>query len=183
VLLGPNTCTELAYTIETSGATLGNTYRFRLIGGQSNLPFDDTLLGGVYVTYASSTIESTQDIRYSKEIRGGVSTTTLKSLEGFYNSIAIGVDGFPVMVSKDGTTDDLRFVKCNDTSCSSTTLAALDTVGDVGESSSVAIGSDGFPVISYYDATNFNLKLAKCNNISCSSAATSSLDGVGSGAG
>jgi putative component of membrane protein insertase Oxa1/YidC/SpoIIIJ protein YidD len=176
--LGPTKCTELAYAIETSGATLNKTYRLRLVTGSTTSQLD------AYTQYPTFTIESAQDIRYSKEVRGGYSTTTLDSLGdvGQFASIAIGTDGFPVISYYEGTNGNLSFAKCNNSSCSSYATSFLDTQV-VSLYTFVAIGSDGFPVISYYDNVKLKLDVAHCNNITCASVSTTSLSGVGSGAG
>ena len=78
-----------------------------------------------------------------------------------YTSIAIGLDGNPVISYYNNTTNDLKFAKCNDPACVNTATSTIDSVGDVGTYNSIAIGSDGFPIISYYDNTNHDLKFAK----------------------
>jgi hypothetical protein len=171
--LGNNKCTELAYAIETSGATLGKTYRLRLVTGSTTNALD------VYTKYPTFSIESGQTIRYSKEARGGYSTTTLDTISavGEYVSVAIGMDGFPVMAYyAGGSADNLVFAKCNDMACGTWTTTSVDTVGDVGQETSIAIGSDGFAVITYRNVTKSALVLAKCNNLTCTSVATSTVD-------
>jgi hypothetical protein len=86
---------------------------------------------------------------------------------GQFTSIAIGMDGFPVISYYDWTNGDLKVAKCEDASCTSVTRNTVDSTGDVGGYSSIAIGTDGLPVISYYDFTNGNLKVAKCADASC----------------
>lgn len=87
---------------------------------------------------------------------------------GYYTSITIGNDGFPI-ISYKGASGDLKIAKCANHACSSgTTFTNIDSVGDVGYYTSIAIGSDGFPVISYYDGTNYDLKIAKCGSSTCS---------------
>src|ERR1022692_665611 len=78
-----------------------------------------------------------------------------------YTSIAIGLDGNPVISYYNNTTNDLKFAKCNDPACVNTATSTIDSVGDVGTYNSIAIASDGFPIISYYDNTNHDLKFAK----------------------
>jgi hypothetical protein len=171
--LGPTKCTELAYAIETSGATLNKTYRLRLVTGSTTSALD------AYTKYPTFTIESAQDLRYSKEVKGGYSTTTLDSLGDVgFTSIAIGVDGFPVIAYYDSVNGNLNFAKCNNVPCSSYSTSTIDTGGDVGNYSALAIGSDGFPVIFYHN-TGGASAFAKCNNISCSSVATSTIDNLG----
>ena len=98
--------------------------------------------------------------------------STLDSVGNFgtSTSIAIGVDGLPIISYYNSTIDDLKIVKCLNQSCSSfDTPSTLDSAGDVGRDLSIAIGVDGFPIISYYDFTNRDLKIVKCLNQSCSS--------------
>jgi len=95
---------------------------------------------------------------------------------GSYTDIAQGSDGFPVMSYFDGTSYNLKFLKCNDALCNSTTIRTLDSTGVVGQYTSIAIGRDGFPVMSYYYDTTRDLKFIKCNDVSCSSITTRTLD-------
>ncbi|HEV8421550.1 MAG TPA: hypothetical protein VGR13_09370 [Actinomycetota bacterium] len=81
---------------------------------------------------------------------------------GVSTSIAIGVDGLPVIGYRDDTNGDLKFAHCGNRACSSgNSPIALDTAGNVGFQPAVAIGVDGFPVMAYYDLTNGDLKVAR----------------------
>ena len=81
---------------------------------------------------------------------------------GQRTSIAIGVDGHPVVSYRDVTNGDLDVVHCGNSSCSSgNTTTTVDSPGDVGRFGSLAIGVDGNPVISSYDVTNGDLKVAR----------------------
>jgi hypothetical protein len=93
---------------------------------------------------------------------------------GFYTSIAIGGDGFPVVSYFNGGPNfDLKVAHCGNAACSAgNTLTAVDISGalrgDGGGYTSIAIGGDGFPVVSYYDGyPNGDLKVAHCGNASC----------------
>lgn len=99
---------------------------------------------------------------------------SLSAVEGpgsnlaYFNSIAIGTDGNPVVSSYDQQA--LRVVKCNDPSCtgSDETISIVDeTAGAPGAYSSLAIGGDGYPVISYHEHDPGVLKFAKCNDPAC----------------
>ena len=115
-------------------------------------------------------------------------SVTLRTLDsigdvGWYNSIAIGTDGFPVISYLDTTNYDLKVAKCGDASCTpaSVTPQTVDSTGNLGAYTSLAIGTDGFPVISYYDTTNHSLKVAKCGDASCTpdSVTLRTLDSIG----
>ena len=89
---------------------------------------------------------------------------------GEFQSIAIGVDGFPVISYFDRTNADLKIVHCINTDCSNTDAPeTLDSVSNVvGTFTSIAIGADGFPVISYFDNSNADLKIVHCTSFNCS---------------
>jgi hypothetical protein len=171
--LNPNKCTEFAFAIETSGVTLGKTYRLRLVSGSTTSALD------AYPQYPTFTIESAQNIRYSKEARGGYSTTTLDNglvsgtrSVGETSSMAIGSDGFPVIAYWDINAKRLLFAKCNDVVCGSYSTSSLDT--DVGQplyegDISLNIGRDGNPWIGYHQSALGDWRIAKCNNLACTS--------------
>jgi len=79
---------------------------------------------------------------------------------GSFTSIAIGVNGFPVISYRDNTNSDLRVAACSTATCSTSTLTTVDATGDTGWYTSIAIGVNGFPVISYRDNTNDDLRVA-----------------------
>lgn len=90
--------------------------------------------------------------------------------------LAIGQDGFPLITYYKGATADLMAVHCDDAACSTKTITAIVTQGDVGKFSSVAIGPDGLPVVAYYDATAMGLRVARCADVPCTSATVEVVD-------
>ena len=96
------------------------------------------------------------------------------NLVGQYNSIAIGVDGLPVISYWDITAGTLKVAHCGNVACSAgNTITTVDDPGnDVGSYTSIVIGADGLPVISYWDRTIFALKVAHCGNAACSAGNT-----------
>jgi hypothetical protein len=118
----------------------------------------------------------------------GNTVTTVDSLGGFYPTLAISVDGFPVISHYDAAAYQIRVVKCGDATCSAANLV-LTTVAfsafDV-ESTSMAVPADGLPVISYFDRNTTALKVFKCGTASCNNfntlttVATVDYDGVDS---
>lgn len=96
---------------------------------------------------------------------------------GSCTSVAIGVDGLPLISYFDGTNGNLKVAHCNNLECTNLTASTIDDSANiVGEHTSLAIGQDGLGLISYYDATAQDLKVAHCNNIACTSATTTSID-------
>ena len=96
---------------------------------------------------------------------------------GRYTSIAIGIDGLPVVSYLDYTNGNLNVAKCGNPACSAgTAIVTVDSTGVVGEYSSIATGADGLPVIAYYDQTNGDLKVAKCADAACSTSSSATVD-------
>lgn len=83
-------------------------------------------------------------------------------------SMAMGVDGRPVISYYDRTNGALKFYRCSDTNCSGGGAITLDDVGNVGIYTSVLVRPDGRPVISYWDVGNGAVKLHICANAECS---------------
>jgi len=100
---------------------------------------------------------------------------------GLNPSIAIGIDGFPVLAYADSSdifNREFRLIHCKIVSCIGgegvgfDTPVTLDITGTSEvDYTSIAIGSDTFPVISYRDN---GLMLVHCKNVSC-------IGGVGVG--
>ena len=99
---------------------------------------------------------------------------------GDFTSIAIGLDGNPIISHYDTTNGDLKIAACTNPTCTTTaTITAIDTTGYVGQYTSIAIGLDGNPFISYLDLDNGDLKVAACTNPTCSTSTTSTIDTTG----
>jgi len=96
---------------------------------------------------------------------------------GGYSSIAIGIDGLPIISYWDTTVDldnnirreALKVAHCNDVACAGQdeTLSFVDDPDySVGLYTSLAIGADGMPIISYVTAAGA-LRTAHCNDVAC----------------
>ena len=98
---------------------------------------------------------------------------------GYYTSIAIGINGNPVISYHDGTSLDLKVAACNNPTCTTSTNTTIDSAGDVGYYTSIAIGINGNPIISYLDLDNFDLEVAACNNPTCTASTNTTIDSAG----
>ncbi len=88
---------------------------------------------------------------------------------GSYTSIAVPLDGHPIISYYDATKGDLKVVKCGNPSCSvGNIFTSVDTSGNTGYDPSIIVPADGLPVVAYYDATKSDLKVVKCGDASCS---------------
>jgi hypothetical protein len=123
------------------------------------------------------------DVVWCHNITCTASTVTaVPNVGGREVDIAIGQDGNPVIsfCSEQYQTDErLKVAKCNDITCTTSTVSTVDSDGDVGQHTSIAIGADGLPVISYWAWSWGDLRVAKCNNADCSSATINTVDSVG----
>lgn len=114
------------------------------------------------------------------------STATSDSV-GFYTSITIGTDSFPVISYYGwvGASFYLKFAKCGDLTCTNgnATLTDIENEGffnTTGSRSSIAIGIDGLPVVAYYDSLHAYPSFLKCGNAACSAGnMTMSIDTAG----
>jgi hypothetical protein len=88
---------------------------------------------------------------------------------GYFSSLKIGRDGFPVISFLNQTAHVLYVAKCADAACAApaTVTPVDDPANQVGEFSALAIGSDGLPIISYLDSTALTLKVAQCVTAAC----------------
>jgi hypothetical protein len=111
-----------------------------------------------------------------------ITTVDSTGTVGYYTSIAIGDNGYPVISYYDFTNEDLKVAACTTADCTGTpTITTVDSTGDVGFFTSIAIGNNGNPVISYYNTTNTALKVAACTTTDCSGASTiTTVDSDGS---
>jgi hypothetical protein len=86
---------------------------------------------------------------------------------GFYPSIAIGVDGHPIIAHADLNADTLRVTWCGDPACSSGNISTLagEPGNGTGTRQSIAIGADGLAVIAHLGLSG--LRVTKCGNTAC----------------
>jgi hypothetical protein len=102
------------------------------------------------------------------------------NVTGTRSSIAIGIDGLPVVAYYDPLHAFPSFLKCGNTACSAGNMTmAIDTAG--GQYASLTIGLDGLPIISHYNDVAQDLKIVKCGAIDCNSGNNAvTLDSTGS---
>lgn len=167
-------CTATACTVVTTlvldqGGVVGQYTSVAI--GSDNAPA---------ITYFDATRSRLKFTRCTDALcKGGSSTTTIdpNATTAMHTSIAIGVDGLPVIAYYDKGATDLKVAHCGNTTCSAgITVATVDAQGDVGKYASIAIGTDGKPVVASYRTDGANLRFARCLNLVCSASASRNLD-------
>ena len=98
-----------------------------------------------------------------------LSTVDSNGIEGEYSAITLGTDGLGVISYYDGSGSgqDLKVAHCGNVACSTSSLVAVDTAGQVGWNTSITVGSDGLPFVSYRDVTGDSVKGLHCPNVFC----------------
>ena len=159
---GTVVCTDALTAVDTATNNLGNFSSIAIgVDGLPVVSHHNGTAGTVRVTHCGNAACSA----------GNVSTTVddPASFVGQNTSIAVGVDGLPVMSYRDVNGGTLRVTHCGNASCTAgnVSIAADDPVNIVGQFTAIAIGADGLPVISHQDVTAGALRVTHCGNASC----------------
>lgn len=104
--------------------------------------------------------------------------TAGEGLVGTDTSIAIRLDGLPVISYRDYDNTALKLYTCSTEDCSSGSSRTLDAIGDVGRYSSITIRADGRAIISYFNNATKDLMMYSCSNIDCTAGTKRSLDSL-----
>lgn len=120
-----------------------------------------------------------------KECKGGnetVSTVDSTNTTGYYPSIQLDSNGYPMIAYQYVTGVDLKYVHCNDVNCAGgdETFSVIETTNSTGYYPRMVKDGSGFPVIAYYYGTGLDLKLVHCGNVDCNSGnVTNTIDSTG----
>ncbi len=147
------------------------------VGGYTSLALDSN--GYPVVSYADFTnldlkVMRCNDANCDPNVNGAESITSPDTAGdvGWYISLVLDGNGYPVVSYWDITNDNLKVLHCNDANCDpngngAESITSPDADGNVGEYTSLVLDGNGYPVISYYDRTNRNLKVLHCNDANC----------------
>ncbi|MBL6634670.1 MAG: hypothetical protein ISP35_00565 [Ilumatobacteraceae bacterium] len=158
------TGTPTITTVDSDGA----------VGYYTSIAIGDN--GNPVISYRDSTNTALKVAACTTADCSGTPTITTVDSDGdvgYYTSIAIGDNGYPVISYLDATNSALKVAACTNADCTGTpTITTIDSTDNVGYDTSIAIGDNGYPVISYRDATNTALKVAACTATDCSGTPT-----------
>lgn len=166
-------CTEVAWTIDTSQAVEGTTYRFVVASNDGFVPDRGMWRGPVSITeYPTITIESETSTRYAKDyypqyadcddtawscgsIDGGTSNN------GEFANIVFDSEGTAWVSYDEHSSNDMkvaRYVGTGGTGCEGSvtdwTCYNIAVTGDNGKYSGIEAGPDGSIWVSWYDDYN-----------------------------
>ncbi len=88
--------------------------------------------------------------------------------KGQWSSIAIGVDGLPIISYYDATNSFLDITHCGNVACTAGNTGLAADGFSSGPHTSIAIGADGLAVVAYRALTGPVLKVVHCMNVACS---------------
>jgi hypothetical protein len=110
--------------------------------------------------------------QYGREIIATVAAD-INGDVGQNTSIAIGVDGYPIISYYDTSSSRPKLARCTDPACTSAASVTIDNVA-TGKYNSVVISSTGLPIVSYQEAGGTDLRVVHCFDRRCTndSAAT-----------
>lgn len=145
--------------IEESVDTAGGV---SLAVGSDHLPvisYYDRTNGALRVLHCGNAACTGGNARFTVDNAGDV---------GSVSSIAIGLDGLPVIAYNEQPIGHLKVAHCGNPACSEgNTIRTLDSAPLVGSPNTIRIGSDGLPVIAYSDNSNNVMRVAHCPTASC----------------
>lgn len=98
---------------------------------------------------------------------------------GFDTSVAIGLNGNPIISYHEWTTNDLALYVCAVANCA-TGVSEVLVADSLPESTSVAVGTDGNPLIAYHNGFDGHLDLYVCADALCTSGTNRTLVDDGS---
>lgn len=89
---------------------------------------------------------------------------------GHSNQLVLDASGHPILSYTDVSSQQLRFLRCNDPACSGgdDVPVTLDIGGTIPGAPSLVLDTSGNPVIAHPDYTNGGVRLFRCDDPACS---------------
>jgi len=132
-----------------------------LVGADSSMALDSR--GFPVVAYLDNWNDELLVLRCSTAICDGdnsIATVDANGVAGAQTSIVLDEQNKPIVSYRMAATEDLKILRCGNSTCSSqNVIAVADSAGVVGAASSAAYTPTGGLAVSYYDTTNGDLKI------------------------
>ena len=90
--------------------------------------------------------------------------------QGNASSVAIGIDGFPIVAYYVEGTQTLHVAKCGDAACTPASATFSIITGAMGLNPSLTIGNDGMPVIACFNWYQGDIRVYRCADRACATA-------------
>jgi hypothetical protein len=136
------------------------------------------------VSYIDFTAKSLK-VAHCDDLACAGQNETITTVEDIANaltlsSIALGVDGLPIIAYADGTAHSLKVAHCNDIACAgqNETITVLDTVTNFIDYVHLTVGADGLPVIVHSAGNPGVMRVTHCNDSACSGQDETRVDAV-----
>lgn len=194
----------IAYRGCKQGANYGNTNLCTVVvdcsGGQCTVAFGPTYQSGgmgSFITITTNPADGNRPIlAYSasgvqvarcKDVNCSMFDPVPKTIDSSADkpSLAIGLDGLPVIAYYDSTApDNMKVAHCNDVSCTTFDTATIDsnTESSNNADTRLAIGSDGFPVIVYRsEGGSDKVMIVHCADVACKNIGSRRIGALGIG--
>ncbi|MBN8482861.1 MAG: hypothetical protein J0L88_14855 [Xanthomonadales bacterium] len=93
-------------------------------------------------------------------------------------SLAVRVNGTPVMTWYDGSADDLSFARCPNADCSGDDIlrALDDSADDTGRESSMVLDAAGLVHVAYVNTTDGAVRFIRCQQLPCNNPTARVID-------
>lgn len=100
---------------------------------------------------------------------------------GSYTAIVLGADGLARIAYAENNNNDLAYVRCLNSGCTSTTTPVIidATADNTGYVYGMVLDRQGNVMIPYTDNTGLDLEFIRCNNVDCTSRSSNTLDSAG----
>lgn len=128
------------------------------------------------ISYLDQTIQALKVYKCSNDSCSAGTAYTLESDSINSSKIAIGANGYPLIVYGTGA-NRTKVYSCSDDSCSTGSSHYLGNVN--AYKFDLVVDNNGSPLISYRDTANWSLNIYKCSDAQCSAGNSYILDWTG----
>ena len=146
-------------TIPAPGTTSGSIPAITI--GSDGLPVVAHFANGLRVTHCLD------------DACSGHTSATVDGAGGWWPSIAVGTDDYPI-ISHKSVSGELRVTHCQNMECSSATTTMVDGLGAQANQTSIRIGTDGLAIVSH--GGDGTLRVTHCQNVACGAATSTVAD-------